>query len=158
MPKPILKNINLKEIINRAFKLYLLSNNEISFNFFCKKETILIRADEQQLNRVFINLIKNSIESIIEKTKKNADFVGKIDIEIEEENNYIYLTIDDNGAGFSDKDLSKIVKPYFTTKAKGTGLGLSIVNKIINDHNGHMHFKTKKNGARVKIILPNNVE
>ena len=157
MPKPILKTINLKEIVNRAVQLYLLSNNKISFNLFCKKETILIRADEEQLNRVFINLIKNSIESIIDKVKKDADFVGKIDIEIKEKNNYIYFTIDDNGEGFLDQDLNKIVKPYFTTKAKGTGLGLSIVNKIINDHDGKIYFKTKKNGAKVEVILPKNV-
>ena len=157
MPKPILKNINLKEIVLRIIDLHSFSNNNINFNFLCDNEKILIAADAEQLNRVFINLIKNSIESIMEKSMKNGEFAYKIDIEIKEKNNYIYCTIDDNGIGFSNDNLNKIVKPYFTTKAKGTGLGLAIVNKIINDHDGKINFKPKQEGARVEIILPKNV-
>ena len=156
MPKPVLKNTNLKEVVNEAINLHALSNDNIKINFSCKKEAIIVNADVQQLNRVFINLIKNSIESINEKTKKEANFAGKIDIEIKEKDNYIYFRIDDNGTGFTDKDLNKIVKPYFTTKTKGTGLGLSIVNKIINDHDGKIYFKAKEKGARVEIILSKN--
>ncbi len=157
MPKPIIKNTDLKKIVTSVIDLHSLSNVSINFNFLCEKEKILIAADEAQLNRVFINLIKNSIESIMDKSKKNGEFAYKIDIEIEEKNNYIYCTIDDNGIGFSNEDLTKIVKPYFTTKAKGTGLGLAIVNKIINDHDGKIKFESKQNGARVEIILPKNV-
>ena len=57
------------------------------------QQKILIVADEEQLNRVFINLIKNSIESIMDKSKKNGEFAYKIDIEIKEINNYIYLSL-----------------------------------------------------------------
>jgi len=140
-----------------AVDLHSLSSSSINFNFLCEKEKILINADEEQLNRVFINLIKNSIESIIDKSKKNGEFTYKIDIEIKENNNYIYCTIDDNGIGFSNENLNKIVKPYFTTKANGTGLGLAIVNKIVSDHDGKINFKRKQNGARVEVILPKNV-
>ena len=157
MPKPILKNVDIKEVITRAIDLHSLSSSSINFNFLCEKEKILINADEEQLNRVFINLIKNSIESIIDKSKKNGEFTYKIDIEIKENNNYIYCTIDDNGIGFSNENLNKIVKPYFTTKANGTGLGLAIVNKIVSDHDGKINFKRKRNGARVEVILPKNV-
>ena len=157
MPKPVLKYTNVKDIISRVIDLHSLSNSSINFNLLCEKEKILINADAEQLNRVFINIIKNSIESLIDKSKKNGEFPQKIDIEIREENNYIYCTIDDNGIGFSYKDLNKIVKPYYTTKIKGTGLGLAIVNKIINDHDGKINFKLKPNGAKVEIILPKNV-
>ena len=157
MPKPILKNIDFIQVIKSAVNLNSLSNDNINFNLNSNKNKMLINGDEEQLNRTFINLIKNSVESIEEKSKKSGHFNGKIDIEIEEKNNYIYSTIDDNGIGFSDKNLNKIVKPYFTTKTKGTGLGLSIVNKIINDHDGEIHFKSTSKGARVKIILPKNV-
>ena len=157
MPKPILKNMDLKKIVTGAIDLHSLSSGSINFNFLCKEEKIFMDADEEQLKRVFINLIKNSIESIIHKSKKNGEFTYKIDIEIREKNNYIYCTIDDNGIGFSDENLNKIVKPYFTTKAKGTGLGLAIVNKIINDHDGKINFKPRQDGARVEIILPKNV-
>ncbi len=157
MPKPILKNTDLKQIMISAINLHSISNENINFNFSCEKEKLFIVADEDQLNRVFINLIKNSIESIKEKSTKNGEFAYKIDIVITEKNNYIYCTIDDNGIGFSKENLNNIVKPYFTTKIKGTGLGLAIVNKIINDHDGKINFRPKQDGARVEIILPKNV-
>ena len=157
MPKPVFKKTDFKEVINRAINLHSLSNQNINFNFIHEKENITIEADEEQLNRAFVNLIKNSVESIIDKSKKNGEFVKKIDIEIKEKNNYIYCTIDDNGEGFSDKNLNNIVKPYFTTKQSGTGLGLAIVNKIVNDHDGKIYFKSKQDGASVEIVLPKNV-
>ena len=133
----------------------------------CPKIDINVNNNQIELSGPFdINYQQNNSDNTrkillnfiqIIKSKKSGHFNGKIDIEIEEKNNYIYSTIDDNGIGFSDKNLNKIVKPYFTTKTKGTGLGLSIVNKIINDHDGEIHFKSTSKGARVKIILPKNV-
>jgi len=158
MPKPILQKIDLKEIINNNLDLVNLSNQDIIFNFSSKIKNTYINADQEQLNRVFINLIKNSIESLQEKSKKDGDFTKKIDIDIREKSNYIICRIDDNGSGFSKVDLNRIVKPYFTTKTYGTGLGLAIVNKIINDHEGKINFLTlSSGGARVEIILPKNV-
>ena len=156
MPKPVLKRTNIKKIIDGAINLYALSSSKINFKLKCKKEEFTIFADEEQLNRVFINLIKNSVESLEEKTKKNGEFAGKIHIEIKDENNYIYCSVEDNGIGFSDKNLNKIVEPYFTTKVKGTGLGLAIVNKIISDHNGKIYFKSTYDGAKVEVSLPKN--
>jgi len=158
MPKPILQKIDLKEIINNNLDLVNLPNQDIIFNFSSKIKNTYINADQEQLNRVFINLIKNSIESLQEKSKKDADFTKKIDIDIREKSNYTICRIDDNGSGFSKVDLNRIVKPYFTTKTYGTGLGLAIVNKIINDHEGKINFLTlSSGGARVEIILPKNV-
>ncbi len=91
----------------------------------------------------------------MEKKKiKNADFKGKINVEIEGDRDYIYVTITDNGMGFAQVDKTKMITPYFTTKKKGTGLGLAIVSKVISDHNGSILFDSIKNGAKVKIILP----
>ncbi len=154
MPKPILRKVNINEIINTNLNLMKLSNNNIIFTFNSKNKDIYIKCDEEQLNRVFVNLFKNSIESIYEKSKINADFIKKISIEITEKNNYIYVLIVDNGAGFSEKNLKNIVKPYFTTKSQGTGLGLAIVNKIINDHDGNIFFIPQKDGAKIEITLP----
>ena len=107
-----------------------------------------------QLNRIFINLFKNSIESINEKTNKKPNFQKKIDIEIFKKDDYIEIIILDNGTGFSANNLNDLLKPYFTTKPKGTGLGLPIVNKIINDHNGTLKLLPNEIGAKIKINLP----
>ena len=100
-------------------------------------------------------MIKNAIESISEKAQKSGNFDKKIVIELKDLDNHIDLIIDDNGEGFKNLDMSKkeILNPYFTTKKKGTGLGLSIVNKIINDHDGNIEFKSKEDGAIIIIIF-----
>ena len=117
-----------------------------------------IKGDEEQLNRVFINLLKNSIDSIHQKLKNNVDFKGKINIEIKVDNDYIYVIIEDNGVGFDKVDKTKMLTPYFTTKQNGTGLGLAVVSKIISDHNSTILFESIKNGARVEITLPKYYE
>ena len=158
MPKPILKKIDLNKIILRSVNLHELSDPEIKFNFSKKTTAFFILADEEQLNRVVLNLIKNSIESIQDKKRKNVDFKGKINIEIKDDNDYIYVIIVDNGIGFDQVDKQKMITPYFTTKIKGTGLGLSIVTKIISDHNGLSKFDSINEGAKVEIALPKYYE
>jgi len=154
MPKPIFKKINLNNLIYRSINLHELSETDIKFKFSQIKSPPKISGDEEQLNRVFINLIKNSIESIHEKKIKNANFKGKINVDIEDDSDYIYVTIIDNGVGFKQVDKTKMITPYFTTKKKGTGLGLAIVTKIISDHNSTILFDSIKDGAKVKIIIP----
>ena len=153
MPKPIFKKINLKKIVNDCLKLMKINDDTIIIDFKCD-DNILIKADSEQISRVFINLIKNSIESLNEKYQKNNEFIKKIIIEIYQINDYIEILIIDNGTGFNTTNLSEISKPYFTTKKNGSGLGLSIVVKIINDHNGTIEFLNYKKGAKIKITFP----
>ena len=106
------------------------------------------------MNRVFINLIKNSEEALSELSKKTPNFKGKIDIEIISNNDYIMVRLTDNGTGISN--IKKVMTPYFTTKKKGTGLGLPIVSKIINEHSGDFFIRNKKdsNGVKIEISFP----
>ena len=154
MPKPILKKVDLNKIISRSVNLHEMSNTDKTFRLSKGKLSSDVSGDEEQLNRVFINLIKNSIESIDEKKSKKADFKGEISIDIKADSDYIYVTIVDNGVGFEHVDKTKMLTPYFTTKKKGTGLGLAIVTKVISDHNGTILFNSIKNGAKVDIVLP----
>ena len=154
MPKPVFKKINLNEIILRAIKLNELSEPKIRFSFSPNQKSTTMNGDEEHINRVFVNLIKNSIESIHEKKNKNVDFKGEIVIDINQDSDYIYIKIIDNGVGFKNVDKSKMLAPYFTTKKKGTGLGLSIVTKIISDHNSVILFNSMEDGAKVEITIP----
>ena len=98
--------------------------------------------------RVFNNLIKNAIQSIV-NTKE-----GQIEISVfEEEENYIFK-IKDNGIGIADDKRSKIFVPYFTTKSTGTGLGLAMVKQIVENHGGSITFISKQNkGTTFTIFL-----
>ena len=152
MPKPILKNNNLVNIIDDNLKLLRTLDENIEIDLITKKKEIFYRSDNEQLSRVFFNLIKNAIESVQEKCLEITNTKGKISIEINDYDDYIEFTIKDNGKGFKNlENIKKILNPYFTTKKKGTGLGLAIVNKIINDHNGSIKFVNLNDGAKVTV-------
>ena len=157
MPKPILKENDLVVILKENIKLLNEIDSTLKIKVKCEYDKIYFISDSEQISRVFFNLIKNSIESIQEKHRKNDDFNKKIDIEIINKSDYIEFIIIDNGIGFSEKNLKNIIKPYFTTKSKGSGLGLSIVNKIINDHNGTIKFIQQEIGAKIIINFTKNV-
>ena len=153
MPKPILKNNNLVLIINDNINLLKELDTSINVELFSSNNKIMLISDSEQLSRVFLNLIKNSIESIQEKKEHNHDFTGNIDIAIINNDDYIEINIVDNGKGFGElkSNIKNILNPYFTTKEKGTGLGLAIVNKIVNDHNGSIKFTSLNAGAKINI-------
>ena len=155
MPKPTLRNNNVVPIVKDNIKLLVEIDQSIEINLTNNNDTILLNSDKEQISRVFLNLIKNSIESIQEKSLKLTDFKKIISIELIDTNNHIKVIINDNGIGFKSlkTDIKNILNPYFTTKKNGTGLGLSIVNKIINDHNGVIHFLPLANGAKIEIIF-----
>ena len=153
MPRPIFKKINIVEVVNRSIEFIKMSSkNKISFISVNKK--MIINGDSDQLNRVFINLIKNSEEAFLDLSDKNPNFKGKIDIEIISNNDYIMVRLADNGTGILDT--KKVMTPYFTTKSKGTGLGLHIVSKIINEHSGEFLINNKKDrkGVEIQISFP----
>ena len=130
----------------------MTSKNSINLNI--KNDKFFINGDEDQLNRVFINLIKNSEEAFDEILKKDANFKGNINIEMYSNNDYIICRLTDNGPGITDA--KKAMTPYFTTKKTGTGLGLPIVTKIINEHSGNFSIQKQKNGkgTLMTITLP----
>jgi two-component system, NtrC family, nitrogen regulation sensor histidine kinase NtrY len=155
MPKPIFQKNDLVELMRDNIKLLQELDETIKIELKNNNHKIFFNSDKEQLSRVFFNLIKNSVESIQQKAEKHVNFVKNIGIELNELNDHISLTINDNGIGFDSlsNDIKEILNPYFTTKNKGTGLGLSIVNKIVNDHNGSIEFISKEDGAIIKVNL-----
>ena len=153
MPKPILKDNNLIPIIKDNINLLKEFDTNTNVELICDKDKITLNSDYEQLSRVFLNLIKNSIESIQAKKQNNHNFIGKITLVLNEYNDYIEFTIVDNGEGFASfkNNVKSILNPYFTTKEKGTGLGLAIVNKILNDHNASIDFFEINDGAKIFI-------
>tara|TARA_B100000886_G_scaffold310944_1_gene245987 strand:+ start:248 stop:2032 length:1785 start_codon:yes stop_codon:yes gene_type:complete len=152
MPKPTLKNHDLNKILQENVKLLKEIDDSIEISIISNGKKILFKCDKEQIARVFFNLIKNSIESIQQKTEKTPNLNKKISIEITENNDHIRMVLIDNGIGFDKvNNIKEITNPYFTTKKNGTGLGLSIVNKIVNDHNGELDFFPTSNGAKIEI-------
>ena len=153
MPKPIFKDNDLVVLLHENIRLLKKLDDTINIHFNSNLEKITFNSDKEQLSRVFFYLLKNSIESIQQKSQNNHNFLKKITIEINRFDDNINVKIIDSGIGFEvfAGNIKDILNPYFTTKKNGTGLGLSIVNKIINDHNGKIEFIPIKEGAEVKI-------
>ena len=155
MPNSIKKSNNLKKLLQDTINLYKLSENKIIFDLNYKSTTDVFQFDLNQISRVLINIIKNSLESIHEKQELDKDLQGIVNIFVENNNDFIYITIEDNGVGFktTPKDL---ISPLTTTKQHGSGLGLSIVSKILHQHGGDLNFIEKSNGAKIKLSIKIN--
>ena len=116
--------------------------------------------DSEQIRRVIINLVDNSISSIEKKGTLSRIFnQGKIIIRTRHvpDLNIICMDVEDNGTGISPEISDQLFEPYTTTKEHGTGLGLTIVSQTISDHNGFTRFRNlETGGVCFTIELPVN--
>ena len=121
MPKPIFQKNDLVILIKDNVKLLQELDLTIKIDFIHNNQQLFFDGDKEQLSRVFLNLIKNSIESIQQKTEKVSDFNKNITIELNNFDSHISLVINDNGVGFKNlnNNIKEILNPYFTTKKKG---------------------------------------
>ena len=92
------------------------------------------------------NLTKNAIEAVANINNPSINF------DIVKSENFINLSIIDNGIGINKESINKAFKPYFTTKEKGTGLGLSICKKIVEEHKGKILIKKNTNAGSTVIF------
>lgn len=127
--------------------------------------TLSISSDEQhsiqtysrEMLQVFLNLIKNAQEAI----EQNTHIDGRINANVTDKEDFILITVSDNGGGINESILNRIFEPYFSTKGKetGTGLGLYISKTIINKHlHGTISAQNIKDGVEFTIIIPKQID
>jgi signal transduction histidine kinase len=106
-----------------------------------------IKVDNDKMNRVFVNLIKNAIDAMSEG--------GRLAIKSEEANGNLEIMFADSGSGMSKETMEKLWTPLFTTKAKGIGLGLPICKRIVEAHGGTISVQSKiGKGTTFSIRIP----
>ncbi|MGB7403767.1 MAG: HAMP domain-containing sensor histidine kinase [Arcobacter sp.] len=142
------------EIIEKAIKFlhYVLTINNIDFELDIKKD-YEINIIENNLIQVLINIIKNSIDVLLERNIQSKKIIIRCDFN----ENYVIIEIEDNAGGIPKEDLKKVFDSYYTTKneEKGTGLGLYMSKIIIEDHSlGKLSVQNGSDGALFKIELP----
>jgi nitrogen fixation/metabolism regulation signal transduction histidine kinase len=147
-PKLNLESTDINETIIEISHLFENSGIKITTNLL--KGLPKIKVDANMMRQVLINLIQNAQDAMVSNTKKPS-----IKINTNKYKNYLVLSIEDNGPGFSEDVLKKAFEPYVTTKSHGTGLGLAIVKKIIEEHEGIIVVENiKSGGAHINIQLP----
>ena len=152
-----LEDININSLILSTvdFLKYEIENNNIKIDIKFDIENLILKIDEKYIKQCLINIIQNSIDSIIEKKKHNKSDENNILIKLKLLDNYALISIKDTGIGIKEEELSKIFEPYFTTKRNGTGLGLTNVIRIIEAHNGSFNIDSKYGvGSEAIIKLP----
>lgn len=148
-----IKELNIEELFNNILKNFKVDRQYrgIDFQFSTIKNNFNISGDAEQLKQVFINLIKNACDSMLESAEK------KLIIELDHDEESIKLSIADTGCGIEKENFGKIFTPFYTTKniGKGTGLGLAISYGIIKMHKGSISFNSEVGkGTTFQITLP----
>jgi signal transduction histidine kinase len=134
------------DIIEGIESTLVILNNQISKIKVNKgySSSVFVDCYPGKLNQVFLNLLSNSIYAVNEKF--GEELGGEITISIRLENDFVFISFEDNGIGMDEEMMKKIFEPFFTTKpvGQGTGLGMSIVYKTIEMHKGEIAMRSKK--------------
>jgi len=140
LPMPEHKLTDISKLIQKSFVLVesQFTEREIEFDIKCDCEQYDVLVDPDQIQQVFINLLKNAIEAVPIERKP------RIEIRLYMAKEKFYIAISDNGDGISNELHDEIFVPFFSTKEFGGGIGLSICKQIMLNHNGAISFVTKK--------------
>lgn len=152
LPNAKLESGDLNEAIKQAAALYheRFSDVEIEMKLAGNLPNAMI--DDEQLKRVFVNLIENATEAFDEnQTDKKITVKTFADAA----RDLIVAEVADNGKGITPSDFQKLFQPYFSTKGRGTGLGLAIVQRIVSEHRGKIRaVNNPAKGAKFVVELP----
>jgi two-component system sporulation sensor kinase A len=152
LSKPQVYELNYQDMrVMMRDTVTLLETQAILHNIAIEAEygtdPLWIYGVENQIKQVFINVIKNAIEAMIDG--------GSIGIKLTRESDGVYVRIYDEGPGIGEDQLAKMGQPFYTTKEKGTGLGLMVSYKIVDNHQGKIIVKSELGkGTIFEIMLP----
>lgn len=136
VPKPNFKIFPIKTLLDNITNLFQTEFKENNINCIVEiaPENLELTADEQLIEQVLINLIKNSIQAC--HTVENPTIRVKAFMD---KRNKAKILVSDNGQGILPEVMDKIFIPFFTTKPKGSGIGLSLTKQILRLHNGNIN-------------------
>jgi two-component system NtrC family sensor kinase len=151
--KPSRDEVDVRRVLEETLALrdYDLKINNIRIERDFPAEPAMVMADPHQIEQVFLNIINNAIDAILETGR-----AGKLRFAIVCRNGQVCTQFIDDGPGL--KDPKRIFDPFYTTKSvgKGTGLGLSICYGIVKEHGGDITASNNLDGvgAMIEVRLP----
>src|SRR6202163_2396506 len=149
--KPQKQEVDLRKVLEESLTLreYDLKVNNVSLEREIPQEVPSVVADPHQLEQVFLNIINNALDAMVEGSGS-----GVLKVRVFKKDAYVCVEFDDSGPGI--KDPSRIFDPFYTTKSvgKGTGLGLSICYGIVKEHGGEIVARNRdEGGATIAVRL-----
>ena len=150
---PRWKSLSVHKLLRNTVKLISskLEESSIDVQWDLCKDMPRIRADEDRLKQVFLNLCNNAIHAM--------PHGGTLRLQSRTDPEGVRVEVSDTGRGIPREQLEKIFTPFFTTKKHGTGLGLAICEKLLNDHRGKIEAKSNPGkGTTFRIHLPRKLQ
>ena len=125
-------------------------NVKMDFHRDLSPEDGLVRVQTHAIEQVFVNIILNALDAMVDSEKP------QLDIHVGQDPKHCFVTIVDNGHGIPSEHLDHIFEPFFTTKplGKGTGLGLAVSYRLVRNHGGQLEAENVDNGTRFTVSLP----
>ncbi len=150
LPKVKLESGNLNDLICQTVDLF--QDRGVKIKLKLNESLPNLQVDDEQMKRVFVNLIENAVESFATSQTDKCIVINTLH---NEKRDLIIAEIADNGNGIQPQNFTKLFQPYFSTKGRGTGLGLAIVQRIISEHGGKIRaIQNLPKGAKFIIELP----
>jgi two-component system, NtrC family, nitrogen regulation sensor histidine kinase NtrY len=139
LPQPKIKSIRVKDLLEKVaqFMRPELKKTPIQFGYHCESEYITIQGDEEMIEQVLINLIKNAMEALNHVDDPRIELNGRVS------DNVVQIEVIDNGSGIIPEAIERIFIPFFTTKKTGSGIGLALSRQIMQMHNGSLTVKSE---------------
>ena len=149
IPEPKFRDLNLHELLDHIANLEKIEIRRRKIDFKCEvePEDLKVYADEELLELVLINLVKNAIEAVQHSDKPRVSLSG------ERIQNRIVISVEDNGNGIEPEALERIFIPFYTTKDGGSGIGLALSRQIMLMHNGSIQVESKPGKTRFRLSL-----
>jgi signal transduction histidine kinase len=146
MPESKFERLNIDDLLKETINLFREVQG-VKFIHMLVSPMVMIVADRDQLQGVFINIIRNAIQAIQK--------AGTITAETSLENHTCIIKISDTGKGIPEEIRTRIFEPNFSTKTEGMGLGLAIARRVIEDHGGTISCSSERGkGTMFEIRLP----
>jgi signal transduction histidine kinase len=159
MPNPILREVPLAPLVTRAAGL----ETRIKVRVLAGPD-IIFPADPDQLEQMFINLVRNAADAVLESPPNGAPGAPSaasscldpepVVVRWDADEQDVTLTIEDNGPGLMNP--SNVFTPFYTTKPNGSGVGLVLSRQIAEAHGGRIEIGNRPGGrgCAVKVVLP----
>jgi len=151
LPAASMVSTNVNLLIEQTLASYNGRLDGVRLDASLAPELPEIKADPEQLKRVFVNLIDNALEALEDASEKELSLTSSF----YPNRQTVEVVVRDTGHGISAADKEKLFLPYFSTKRRGTGLGLAIASRIIADHKGYIHVEDNiPVGASFVVEIP----